>query len=261
MNGSDVRVAARRVNDHPATGVLARLGYVASGVLHVLLGVIAARVAWFHEGTAADQSGAFTTLAQQPLGEVALWVLAVGFAGLAVWQVTEAVGGPTKASDRAKAAGKAVLYAALAWTGVRFAVGSRTSAKEQSQDFTATLMAHPGGRVAVAVVGIAIIGVAAYHVHKGWTRKFLRDLVHNPGRFVTAAGRLGYVAKGIALAVVGVLFVTAAVKADPDKAGGLDTALRTLGGQPFGVALLTVVALGLVAYGVYSFGRARWTRT
>jgi hypothetical protein len=98
-------------------------------------------------------------------------------------------------------------------------------------------------------------------VHKGWKRRFVRDLVHNPGRFVTAAGRLGYIAKGVALAVVGVLFVTAAVHADPDEAGGLDSALRTLGGQPFGVVLLTVVALGLVAYGVYSFARARWTRT
>ena len=93
MRGAEVQGAARRVNDSPAARVLARLGYAASGVLHILLGIIAVRVAWFHAPTPADQSGAFGTLAQNPLGRAALWVLAVGFAGLAVWQVTAALGG------------------------------------------------------------------------------------------------------------------------------------------------------------------------
>ena len=122
-------------------------------------------------------------------------------------------------------------------------------------------MAHAGGRILVAVVGLAVVGVAAYHVYKGWTRKFLGDLREHPGRFVVAAGRFGYIAKGVALAVVGVLFVAAAVKARPDEAGGLDAAFRTLADQPFGTALLTVVGAGFVAYGVYSFGRARYART
>ena len=113
----------------------------------------------------------------------------------------------------------------------------------------------------LAAVGLVVLSVAVYHVYKGWTRKFLQDLVKSPGRFVTAAGRLGYVAKGIALALVGGLFVGAGVRARPDQAGGLDTALRTLSEENFGAFLLSVIAFGLVAYGVYSFARARWTRT
>lgn len=261
MDGSDVKDAARRVNDNPATVLLARLGYVASGVLHLVLGIIVMQVAWFGSTTSADQSGALGTLASQPLGQVALWVVAVGFAGLAVWHVTEAFSPGGSAGDRAKAAAKAVLYAVLAWTSVQFAVGASSSGSDQSQDLTANLMSKPGGRVLVAAVGLAVIGVAVYHLHKGWTRKFLRDLQEHPGPFVVAAGRLGYVAKGIALVVVGALFVAAAWHARPDEAGGLDAAFRTLGEQPFGAVLLTVVAAGLMAYGVYSFARARYTRT
>lgn len=261
MNASDVRAAARRVNDSRATRTLARLGYVASGVLHVLLGAIALQVAWGRAQESADQSGAFAVLAGQPLGKVALWAAATGFVGLAVWQLTEAVASRRGAGDRVKAVGKAAVFAALAWTALQFATGSSPSPDQQSQDFTAALMSRPGGRWAVGLVGLAAVGVGAYHVHKGWTRKFLGDLTHDPGRFVTAAGRLGYVAKGIALGIVGALFVTAAVQQRPDQAGGLDDALHTLREQPFGTFLLTVTALGVIAYGVYSFARARWTRT
>ena len=261
MGASDVAVTARRVNDNPALGWLARLGYVASGVLHIILGVIALQIAWFHSATSADQSGAFTALEQQPLGELALWVLAIGFAGLALWQLTEGLGTRSGAGERVKALSKAVVYAVLAWTAVRFALGSSASSNQQSQDFTASLMSKPGGRFAVVLVGLVIVGVGIYHVYKGAARKFLRDLRERPSRFVVAAGRLGYVAKGIALAIVGVLFVTAALKHRPGQAGGLDKALRTLHDQPFGAVLLTVVAAGFVAYGVYSFARARYTRT
>jgi hypothetical protein len=192
---------------------------------------------------------------------LALCVVAAGFAGLAVWHVTEVLGTARRTGDRVKALSKGVLYAVLAWTGVRFAQGVPSSATEQSRDLTTSLMMRSGGRLAVAAVGLVIVGVAVYHLYKGWSRRFLRDLTTHPGRFVTGAGRLGYVAKGAALAVLGGLFVTAAAQVQPDRAGGLDTALRTLGQQRFGVLLLTVIALGLVAYGVYSFARARWTRT
>lgn len=261
MNGSDVRLAAQRVNDHPATTILARLGYVASGVLHVVLGLISIQVAWFRSDANADQSGAFAALAEQPLGKLALWVVALGFAGLAIWHVTEAVSSGAGAGDRVKAASKAVFYAFLGWTSMTFAQGGPGSGGDPTEDLTATLMSRPGGRIAVGVVGLVVIGIAIYHLHKGWSKKFLRDLTENPGRFVTGAGRLGYVAKGVALAVVGALFITAAMRAQPEEAGGLDAALRTLGEQPFGAFLLTVVAAGFLGYGVYSFARARYTRT
>jgi len=121
-------------------------------------------------------------------------------------------------------------------------------------------MSHNGGRVLVVVVGLAIIGVAGYHVFKGVTKKFCQDLVGDPGVVVEHLALAGYVAKGIALGIVGVLFVVAGARQQPNKATGLDGALRTLREQPFGGVLLTLVALGLAAYGLYSFARAKRAR-
>lgn len=95
---------------------------------------------------------------------------------------------------------------------------------------------------------------------KGVKRRFLDDLSRSPGRWAVLAGQLGYIAKGVALAVVGLLFVSAAVRSKPSEAGGLDAALRTLLDQPFGVALLLAVAIGLACYALYSFVRARYGR-
>ncbi len=73
-------------------------------------------------------------------------------------------------------------------------------------------------------------------------------------------GTLGYLAKGVAYAVIGILLVVAAVKLDPQRAGGLDKALRTMATQPFGVVLLVAVAIGFAAFGVYCFFDARYRK-
>lgn len=194
------------------------------------------------------------------MGRLLLWALLVGFAGLAIWQLTEAIVGRGETSDRAKAGSKFVLCAALAWTSFSFAKGGGTNSKEQTTDFTASLMEHSGGRLLVGAVGAGVIGVAGYHVWKGWSKHFLDDLVQHPGTFATRAGVVGYIAKGAALLVVGVLFIAAALHRNSSEASGLDGAMRTLREQPLGQWLLTLVALGLAAYGLYSFARARLAR-
>lgn len=264
MDTSDVRQAASRANDHPALAAAARAGFVTSGVLHLLIGWITLQVAFGGGGgKSADQSGALSSLATNGLGKVLLWVAVVGFLGLALWQLTEAVvGGPgsSEASDRAKAAGKAVVYAFLAWTSFNFARGRSSNSRDQTVDFTASLMGKPGGKVLVVLIGLGILGVAAYHVHKGWTRKFLQDLRGHPGHWATRAGQVGYIGKGIALGVVGFLFAAAGFHERASEASGLDGALKSLRDQPFGTVLLVVIAIGFAAYGLYSFARARHTR-
>lgn len=260
MDTQDVKGAAREVGDHPVVQLLARAGYAASGVLHLVLAYLALQVAWSGSGKDADQSGALGLLAQNSLGRLLLWVLAIGFAGLALWQLTEAIVGHGEASDRLKAAAKTVMYAALGWSAFSFARGGGSSSKDQTKDFTASLMGHTGGRLLVAAVGLGVIGIAGYHVYKGWTERFTRDLAAHPGRFAVLAGKIGYIAKGVALFVVGGLFVLAAWHENSAEATGLDGAMRTLREQPLGQVLLILVALGLAAYGIYSFARARWTK-
>ncbi len=235
----------------------ARLGYAASGLLHLLIAWVVLQLAWGGGGEQADQQGALQTLTGSTLGTALLWVTVVGFALLALWQVTEAVV-RSDTGDRVKAIGKAVVNAVLAWTA--FSVVQGSGGGGQGGGVTATLMSSTGGRVLIGLVGLGVVGVGAYHVMKGWTRKFLSDLRDNPGTGAVRAGQIGYVAKGVALAVVGGLLVAAAVTSSPDQAQGLDAALRTVAALPFGAVLLTLAALGFAAYGVYSFARARHAR-
>lgn len=261
MNSADQ--VAQRAADHPVVENGARVGFAVNGVLHLLIAWIALRVA-FGGGGSADQSGALSTLASNTGGQVILWLGVAGFALLAVWQLVEAIIGAhgAEASDRVKAISKCVVYAALAFSAFKFATGSGSSgqSKQQSTDFTQTLMDAPAGRVLVGIVGLGVLGVGGYHVYKGAKKKFLEDLVQHPGQWAVYAGQAGYIAKGIALAVVGLLFLVAAFKKSPGEATGLDGALHALREQPFGTVLLTVVALGLAAYGIYSFARARYAK-
>ncbi|MEZ0448514.1 DUF1206 domain-containing protein [Cellulomonas sp. ICMP 17802] len=264
--------ASGTANAQRSWELAARAGYAVSGVLHVLIGFLALRVAFGSPGQ-ADQSGALSTIAATPFGGLVLWFSVLAFLALGAWQVAKAIhgGSPTSAGgggggagDRAKAVGRAVVYLALAFAALSFARGGGTSSSQQTADLTTKLMGAPGGRLLVGAVGLAIVVVGGYHVYKGWTKKFLEDLHRLPsgvaGPAVRRLGVAGYVLKGVALGIVGVLFVTAAAKADPSKATGLDGALHTLRDQPAGVALLVIVALGFVAYGVYSFVRARYGR-
>jgi hypothetical protein len=257
MDTNDLKQAARDAGDSEVLEWAARAGYAVNGVMHLLIAWIAIQLAFGGHGKRADQSGALQTLASTGLGTVLLWVAVIGFAGLAVWQLAEAIAGAREVSDRVKAVSKAVVYAALAVTAVTFALGGRSSSEKSTNDVTAGLMGKPFGVVLVAIVALVILGVAVYHVYKGWTKKFLQDLRSQPSESVVALARFGYIAKGVALGVVGVLFGLAAVQHDPKQAGGLDSALRTLLRAPFGQGLLVAVALGLAAYGLYSFARAR----
>ena len=257
---SSVHGAARGASDHPIVEKGARLGYAASGVLHLVLGWLAVQLAWGSDSGSADQTGALEQLAENPVGGVLLWLVVVGLVLLGVWQAAEAVVGK-ETKDRVKAAAKAVGYLALAFTALRVATGSGGGdSEEQTTSITATIMENPLGRVLVGLVGLGIVGVGVYHVVKGWKRKFLDDLRSHPPHGVELAGRVGYIAKGIALGVVGILFVAAAMQDDADEAGGMDAALNSLLDLPAGPVILTVVGLGIAAYGVYSFGRAKYAK-
>lgn len=251
MTGN-VQSAAARAGDHPLLETGARLGYAASGVLHLLLAWVTVQLAWTSGGEQADQQGALAQLQGNALGTALLWVLLAGFVLLALWQLTEAVAWG-EASDRAKAAAKAVTYGVLAVTTLTVLLRDGGG----SSGATAGLLGSGLGRGLVGLAGIGVVVVGGYHVVKGWQERFLDDLQGSPSTWIRRAGRVGYVGKGVALAVVGVLLVVAAVQADPEKAEGLDAALHALAGLPFGAVLLTLVALGFAAYGVYAFGRAR----
>ncbi|WP_418275083.1 DUF1206 domain-containing protein [Isoptericola jiangsuensis] len=263
--------AARRAQDSAPLRTLARVGYAASGVLHLIIGFLAVQLATGDSSGSASESGALQQLSEAPGGAVALWVAAIGLGALALWHIVEALLGvpgsesAKQTAARVKAAGKGVLYAVLAFLAGRYASGGSGSGGGEAQEgFTAQILQLPGGQLIVGAIGLVIIGVGVFHVVKGWRKKFLEDLrTSGPGavgKAVVRLGQVGYIAKGIALGVLGGLFVLAGVQSDADKAGGLEDALKTIQDQPFGAVLLILTGVGIAAYGVYSFARARYAK-
>ena len=253
------RVAAD-VADHRLVDAGVRTGYAVNGLLHLLIAWLGLQVAFGRKGANADPSGAMALVAGNPLGWVVLVAIAVAFVLLAVWQVGECMRGPDT-GDRVKAAAKALLYLALAWSAVLFLMGAGTSGQAQAKDATATLMDLPFGPVLVVVVGTGVAAVGGYHIFKGWTQGFRSDLVSTPSRSIVLAAKVGYIAKGVALTAVGIGLVTAGLTQRASTSQGLDGALHSMVSLPWGQLVVVLVAAGFAAFGVYSFSRARRART
>jgi hypothetical protein len=249
---------------------VARAGYVVSGLLHVIIGYLAIRIALGTGGGSADQSGALAALSTKPGGIVALWAAVAALLIMALWRLAEtALGRSTDPKsqgtmpeivDRAKAFSLAVVYFAFAYSTFGFARGAGKSTGDQNSGLSARLMQSTGGTLLLVVVGLVIVAVGGYHVYKGATRSFLGDLNGAPSDLVRRLGIIGYVAKGLVIIGAGALVVIAASFSEPEKATGLDGALKTLGAQPYGAVLLVVAGLGIITYGLYSFVMARYAK-
>jgi hypothetical protein len=249
---------------------LARGGLVARGVIYVLVGLLAVQIAFGSGGKRADTSGALRAVAKHPGGIVVLWLLAAGFAGLALWRFAEVAygqagpGGRT-GGKRLGSLARAVLYAFICGSVVSFilSTGGRASGNKQSKDLTARLMAHGGGRWLVALIGVglAAAGVAlAVHGIRGKFTKHLHmaQMSRRTAEVVKILGVVGYVARGVVFCVAGAFLVDAAVIFNAHKALGIDGSLRKLATTPLGPGLLVAVAVGLVIFGIYSGCEARW---
>jgi len=271
----DAVTRAREVTDHPVLTHLARVGLVAYGVLHVLIGWLAFQVAWFvqPQGTDADQTGALQTVADSPGGRVLLWVIGLGMLALALWQAGEVLRWWTGLLDPrrrlrtavvcVKCAAKAVVYAVLGGTSLFFAVGLEYEADERFQALTDEALEIPGGSALVVLAGLGVAAVGLYTLVRGATGGFMRDvdLDAAPDRWeplIERIGSVGHVAKGIAFALSGGLLVYAAATSDVRTATGLDGAMNVIAAIPTGQWLLTAVAAGFAAFGVYALARARY---
>lgn len=270
------RATARRTGRRAASSApmrfLARAGFLARGVMYIVIGWIALLVAFRKTGQQADRTGALHELSGTPFGEVALWVLVIGFFGMAIWRLSEAVygtAGARKPDARARltSLAKAVIYGVIAWGVLEYAIGigSPPSSNQQSVDLTATIMRHPGGRVAVVVIGLALIGGGLYLGYQAWREKFMETLQtgqmrRRTRRVVEWLGRAGGIARGIVFVTAGIFLVVAAVRSQPGQAKGIDSALRALAATPPGPWLLVLVAIGLIMFGLFSCAEARWRR-
>jgi hypothetical protein len=234
---------------------LGRAGISARGVLYVVLGVLAIQFARGQTGSQeVNQTGAFEKVAEQPFGKVLLVVL-------------------VEAKDRAKFAGKGIIYTSLtitaakvaadSWSGGPKDTASRNAGDQQQHKTTSTLFDLPGGRFLVVVLGLVLIGMAAYHVwHHAVQASFMKRLAP-PSHFaqpVKVIGRVGHAARSVVLAISGVFFVVAAAQHDPNKSKGVSGSLQQLAQHSWGRLVLWGTAIGLFAFGLYCLAEARYRK-
>lgn len=260
------RDVARAAEQSPVMQALARGGYAANGVIHVLLGAIMIIIALGGRGD-PDQAGALATVTDAPAGLALLWALAVLLGALALWHALQTVlvrGRDLRAwGRRVSPAAQSVVYIVLCGIAVTVALGARPDSDESAKEASRGLLATPGGVfvLAAAGLGIAIAGIcfASIGIRRSFD-KVVRIPGGAAGTTLTVAAVVGYIGKGVAIGIVGVLLLVAAFRQEARAAGGLDAAVHALLEQPFGPVLVFLVGLGLVSYALFSFLRVRYAK-
>lgn len=247
---------------------MVRIGYAAKGVIYLLIGVLAFRLAaGLGGGRLLDPAGALRIVFQQPFGQGLLALIAVGILTYSTWQFIEGLwdtrrkGGGWGWWHRVLTMIKGAAYATVGWQAARMVLGLRRS----QGDLAADVISAPLGGVFLALVGIGVAIYGVFEVKDALQARFGDDLDasrlrREAGRWAAAVGRFGNGARGIILAVMGVAFVGAGFERNPDKAGGISDALATLFSQPYGVALAAAVAAGLACFGFFQLLHARYAR-
>lgn len=272
------RAAKRRVaaeaGDNGKYKALARLGYASRGVVYVIVGALAVLAAWGGGGgQTTDTKGALQSLMDEPFGWVLIGVLALGLVAFAVWRAVQAFADADRHGSDGKAlvirggmAVSAVTHLLLAVFAASLAFGWGSagggSGDSGTQSWIAKLMQQPYGVWLVAIVGLSIIGAGIAQIVKGVKVKFEKrlDADESAISWLRPVCRFGLIARGIVFVIIGGFIGIAAWQSDPQEARGLAGALETLRSQPYGEALLGVVALGLIAFGIYCFVEAIYRR-
>ncbi len=266
---SSAKGSAQQAGSSETARKVVLVGWAAKGVVYLTLAYLVLQMALGSSSEKASTTGALQKIAQGPAGKVALVVLGVGLLAFAVGRVLEVttLARPeVNGKDKVQAAILALVYASLAFTA--FSIVARAgsgSGGSSAQKGSNVLFGLPGGRYLVGLVGLIVIGVGVYGAMKGVKQDFLPtlrtgEMSAKVKKGVTRLGVAAFVTKGAILALVGYFFVQAAVTYDPQKARGLDAALREVAQQPWGRVVLVIIAIGLLAYAVFSFVEARYRK-
>ena len=258
------------VREHRSLVTFARVGWVSKGIVYALVGVLALTIALADEGEAAQgaeasQTGAITRIAQASYGTFVLAVVAAGLVIYALWRIVTILL-PAKNDGhtwltRVGYAVSALVYLVLAWTAVSYIRTARedtggTSEEAKVDGLTGEIMSHSGGQWLIGIVGLVVIGIGVYFFVRAIRRPF-DDQLDGRGvgplehRHLVVLGRIGWTGRAVMMVLIGFFLTRAAWRADADEASGLDGALRQASETTIGGALVFVVAIGLIVYGVY----------
>ncbi len=249
---------------------LGRLGYAAKGIVYIVVGFLATEAALGKGGKTTDSKGALRTIGEAPFGKFALIVVMVGLFGYAAWRLVSAATDAEQRGDQPSSialrmgeAFRGFAYGSLALWTLRYLTHKRPSSGNSAPGFVHRVMGFPGGRFIVILAGLGFVVYAAYQIYKAASGKFLKRLdlsgVSAAARkLIERFGKFGVAARAVVFGMIGVLIVRAAWSYDSAKAGGIAQSLDAISREPRGHILFAIVALGLIAFGVFQIATARY---
>jgi hypothetical protein len=271
--GKAVVHEARHAATNPWFERLERLGYVVRGLIYVIIGVLALQLALGAGGATATPTSAIALIGRQPQGKLLLVVIAAGLAGYSLWGFVRAILDPlgrgTDAKgllDRAGFLLSGVSYGILLLATVQTLLNKpSSSAAGGTAGVPASLMSGPMGKWLIIAFGLFWIAAGAGQVMTAYVAHFTRDLKTSTMsaqeiKTATWLGRIGFAARGIVFALIGVIILQTAFAVGAKQASGFDGALAALAHAPYGEVLLGAVAVGLILFGAYSALCAKWNK-
>lgn len=250
---------------------LGRFGYMAKGTVYFLIGILAVMAALGAGGKTTGTSGMLQTVASKPFGEILLWLIGIGLIGYVVWEIIKVIKDPeNKGTDakgiitRAGYAVSSIMYGAIAFKAISVAMNASSGGGGGSEKtISAKLLAQPFGQWVIGLVGIIIIGYGVYELYTGYTEKFMNkfkvsEMNQHEKKIARKSGKMGLIARGFVLSMIGYFFIQTAITANPEQSKGIDGALAELASKPFGQWLLGIAAAGLMLYGIYEVIRGRY---
>ena len=250
--------------------LLARAGFVARALIYAIIGILALKLAFGHGGKLTDQQGALHTVARQPFGKLLLTLVAIGLGGYSLWRLVRAgIGHGREGSDsgcqRVAALASGISYGALCVLAVEVLLGAGGGSAGNAKKTTAGVFGWPHGTLIVGIAGAVLIGVGLYQGYRGITKKFLEDsktaeMSRRTRELISFLGTVGHLARMIVFGLVGIFLIKAAVDYNARAAVGLDGALAKIVHRSYGPFALGIVAVGLIAFALYSLSDSRYRK-
>lgn len=259
----------RQVHNSALLDLVSRLGYGTNGIIHLLLGTTIIAIA-LGRSREADASGVLSPFAHSWYGNILLGLIFCGLFSLSMWYIigVSLVRKTRKRNDwkyLVSHTARSLAYMVLALTTFNILInaGKTKSSAAESVDLTNGILRLPLGTFIVFAVAIVAAIIGTIFIYRGIFKRFL-DSVKLPtntvGNIIALLGVAGYICKGIILLLVAYIFFIAGVMRNPDKASGLDGALRLILTVPMGKIIVIFLGVGLIAYSGYSLARGFYSR-
>ena len=246
----------------------ARFGLTSKGVVYFLMGALSVLAALGLNKENGDKSEAFKVIYGQPFGQVLLIAIAVGLLGYVMLRMFQAIKNTEKKDndlkgilDRIGFGMSAVLYLTIGAYAFKLALGGSGGGESGRQFIVSKVLEYPAGEYIIGIASLIVIGMGIYQITRGITGSFMKK-VNVSSKMKDAfktAGTLGYISRGIVLAIIGYFMLHAAWLSNPGEAQGTGAAFDFLQNN-FGSFMMAVVALGLAGYGVFCFVKAKYQK-